>query len=129
MSEDKDVLEVAAALTTAFETGDLEAIAELYADDLVVWHNFDQLDRTREQALSSAAWVAAEIEGFTVDDRWVSEVEGGYVQQCVFRGRMRSTDEVLEMPSMLRVRVRDGQVTRIEEYADSGAGGNVPDPD
>jgi len=33
------------------------------------------------------------------------------------------------MPSMLRVHVRDGQVTRIEEYADSGAGGNVPDPD
>ena len=72
MSEDSDVLEVAAALTAAFETGDLEAIAELYADDVVVWHNFDQLDRTREQALSSAAWVAAEIEGFTVDDRWVS---------------------------------------------------------
>lgn len=129
MSEDIDVLEVAAALAAAFETGDVEAIAKLYAEDVVVWHNFDQLERTREQALSSAAWVAAEIEGFTVDDRWVAAVEGGYVQQCVFRGRMRSTGEVLEMPSMLRVHVSEGQVTRIAEYADSGAGGNVPDPD
>ena len=129
MSDDNNSLEVGAALTTAFETCDLDAIADLYADDIVVWHNFDQLGRTREQALSSAAWVAAEIEGFTVGDRWVAAVEGGYVQQCVFRGRMRSTGEVLEMPSMLRVHVRDGQVIRIEEYADSGAGGNVPDPD
>jgi ketosteroid isomerase-like protein len=129
MSDYNDSLEVAAALSTAFETGDLEAIADLYADDVVVWHNFDQLGRTREQALSSAAWVAAEIEDFTVGDRWAAAVEGGYVQQCVFRGRMRSSGEVLEMPSMLRVHVRDGQVTRIEEYADSGAGGNVPDPD
>lgn len=129
MNDDNEVLQVAAALAAAFEAGDLDAIANLYSDDVVVWHNFDQLDRTRDQALSSAAWVAAEIDDFTVDDRWVAPVEGGYVQQCVFRGRMRSTDQVLEMPSMLRVRVSDGKVTRIEEYADSGAGGNVPDPD
>ncbi len=122
-----DILGVAAAMTTAFESGDLEAIAALYADDVIVWHNFDQLGRTREQALSSAAWVAAELVDFKVDDLWVAAVPGGFVQQCVFRARERSTGKVLETPAMLRVHVRDGRIARIEEYTDS-AGGNVPDP-
>ncbi len=128
MIGDDVMLEVAAAMTTAFEAGDLAAIAALYADDVVVWHNFDQLERTREQALSSAAWVAEELEDFEVGDLWVAAVPGGFVQQCVFRARERSTGKMLVTPAMLRVHVRDGRITRIEEYTDP-AGGNIPDPE
>jgi ketosteroid isomerase-like protein len=127
MSDDA-MLAVAAAMTAAFEAGDLDAIAALYADDVVVWHNFDQLERTREQALASAAWVAGELEDFEVADLWVAAVPGGFVQQCVFRARERATGKELVTPAMLRVHVRDGRITRIEEYTDP-AGGNIPDPE
>ena len=129
MSSAQDALQTAADLTAAFEAGDVEAIAALYADDVVIWHNFDGLGRTREQAMESAAWVAAEIEDFVVDELWVAPVDGGYVQQCVFRGRERSTGKEIELPAMLRAYVVDGRVARIEEYTDASSGGNVPDPD
>ena len=106
--------------------GDIEWIKRLYGDDLTVWHNYDQISRTREQGLTSAQWVADEISNFSIDNCEIFPVENGYIQQCVFRGVYRSNGARMETHAMIRVYCEDGKVTKIEDYSDPNQG-SVPD--
>ena len=123
---DEETIQLANDLRSAFEMGDIEWIKRLYGDGLTVWHNYDQISRTREQGLMSAQWVADEISNFSIDDCEIFPVEGGYIQQCVFRGVYRSNGARMETYAMIRVYCEDGKITRIEDYADP-AKGTVPD--
>lgn len=123
---DEDIIQLASDLRSAFEMGDIEWIERLYGDDITVWHNYDQISRTRDQSLMSARWVADEISNFSIDDCKIFPVEGGYIQQCVFRGVYRSTGAEMETHAMIRVYCEDGKVTKIEDYSDPNQG-SVPD--
>ena len=123
---DEDIIQLASDLRSAFEMGDIEWIARLYGDDITVWHNYDQISRTRDQSLMSARWVADEISNFSIDDCEIFPVDGGYIQQCVFRGVYRSTGAEMETHAMIRVHCEDGKVTKVEDYSDPNQG-SVPD--
>jgi hypothetical protein len=123
---DEDIIQLASDLRSAFEMGDIEWIERLYGDDITVWHNYDQISRTRDQSLMSARWVADEISNFSIDDCEIFPVDGGYIQQCVFRGVYRSTGAEMETHAMIRVHCEDGKVTKIEDYSDPNQG-SVPD--
>jgi len=123
---DEDIIQLASDLRSAFEMGDIESIERLYGDDITVWHNYDQISRTRDQSLMSARWVADEISNFSIDDCEIFPVDGGYIQQCVFRGVYRSTGAEMETHAMIRVYCEDGKVTKIEDYSDPNQG-SVPD--
>ena len=123
---DEDIIQLASDLRSAFEMGDIEWIERLYGDDITVWHNYDQISRTRDQSLMSARWVADEISNFSIDDCEIFPVGGGYIQQCVFRGVYRSTGAGMETHAMIRVYCEDGKVTKIEDYSDPNQG-SVPD--
>ena len=123
---DEDIIQLASDLRSAFEIGDIAWIERLYGDDITVWHNYDQISRTRDQSLMSARWVADEISNFSIDDCEIFPVEGGYIQQCVFRGVYRSTGAEMETHAMIRVYCEDGKVTKIEDYSDPNQG-SVPD--
>ena len=120
------IIQLANDLRSAFEQGDVSWISRLYSDDMTVWHNYDQISRTRQQGLESAQWVANEISDFSIDDCEIFPVEDGYIQQCVFRGVYRSNGARLETYAMIHVYCEDGKITRIEDYADP-AQGSVPD--
>jgi ketosteroid isomerase-like protein len=113
-------------VSEAFEAGDVRRIGELYAEDVVVWHNYDGRERTRTEALESAAWVAREMADFRVTEVRLVLAGDGYVQQCVFRATDRATGRVRTIPAMIRFYCAGGRITRIEEYTDS-AHGSVPD--
>ena len=68
MIAEKKILEIAHELKRAFEEKDLKAIENIYSDDVVVWHNYDGINRNRNQALESAKWVISEIENFSIDE-------------------------------------------------------------
>ena len=104
---DEDIIQLASDLRSAFETGDIEWIERLYGDDITVWHNYDQISRTRNQSLMSARWVADEISNFSIDDCEIFPVDGGYIQQCVFRGVYRSTGAEMETHAMIHVYCED----------------------
>ena len=123
---EEEITQLANDLRSAFEMGDIEWIKRLYGDDLTVWHNYDQISRTREQGLRSAQWVADEISNFSIDNCEIFPVEGGYIQQCVFRGVYRSNGARMETHAMIRVYCEDGEVTKIEDYSDPNQG-SVPD--
>ena len=126
MIAEKKILEIAHELKRAFEEKDLKAIENIYSDDIVVWHNYDRIERNRNQSLESAKWVISEIENFSIDECSIFPIEGGFIQQCVFHGIYKSTGKRMETDAMIRVYCQEGKVNRIEDYSDPNQG-SVPD--
>ncbi|GLX97275.1 hypothetical protein Hesp01_52250 [Herbidospora sp. NBRC 101105] len=120
-----DMRAFAAELLDAITSGDVARLDRLYADDIRVWHNYDGIDRDKAESLDAIRLIDAGIEGFHATDVRVDPVPGGYVQRCVYRGRDRDEGAEMAVDAMMRVEVRDGRVTRIEEYTDP-AQGSVP---
>ena len=54
---DEDTLALADRLFGAIEAGDLDAVSACYADDIVVWANFDDRDQDKA-ALAAGARLA-----------------------------------------------------------------------
>lgn len=115
MHENEDL---ANRLFTAIERGDVDAVAALYADDAVVWHNFDNIEQTRDINLVVLAWMTRNVEGLRYDDIRRRHFDGGFVQQHVLRGTTKSGG-ALEVPACLVVHVDGGRITRIDEYLDT----------
>ncbi len=102
----------------AIERGDTATIAELYADDVIVWHNTD--DVAQDKAASLALLGHLTSGGATM--RYTLEhqtIVGEHVSR-----RHRVTFDAGEhgsvtMPASLHLVVRDGKVCEIHEYLDS----------
>jgi len=127
MISEKDILVIANELKRAFEEKDFKAIENIYSDDIVVWHNYDQIERNRYDSLESAKWVTTEIEKFSIDECNIFPIQGGFIQQCVFRGFYKSTGKKMETYAMIRVYCKKDKVFRIEDYSDPSQGA-VPGP-
>ena len=116
-----DLAELADRLQDAIVAADVEAASRIYADDLVVWHNYDRLDCDRATSLAAIAGMAAAYQRLTITDVRRDCLANGYVQRSVFHATTLdgTTDEV---DAMMRVWVRGGRVTRIEEFTDRRRG-------
>jgi ketosteroid isomerase-like protein len=110
--------DLAVRLFAAIERGDVDAVAELYADDAVIWHNFDNIEQSRELNLVVLAWMTHNVDGLRYDDIRRQHFDGGFLQQHVLRGTTKAGG-ALEVPSCLVVHVDGGRITRIDEYLDT----------
>jgi ketosteroid isomerase-like protein len=115
-----EVEAVAARFFAAIEAGDVDTIRSLYSPDAVVWHNNDQVEQPVEQNLVVLRWVIDNVKGWHYEDVRRTAFEGGFVQQHVGKGTSPS-GKPFAMPACIVGRVRDGRVTRIDEYLDSAA--------
>jgi ketosteroid isomerase-like protein len=113
-----DVLALADRFFAAIAAGDIEALEACYADDAVIWHNFDQAEQTRAENLRTLGWVTRNVADLRYEEVRRIPFDGGFVQQHVLRGTTPSGAD-LEVPAMLRIDVRDGLVRRVEEYLDT----------
>jgi ketosteroid isomerase-like protein len=113
-----DNFDIADRLLTAIEAGDVEGVRSLYADDVVIWHNFDGIEQPREANLAVLSWLTNNVDKLHYDDIRRHAIEGGYVQQHVLRGTTKSGAE-LEVPACLVVQVDGEHITRIDEYLDT----------
>jgi ketosteroid isomerase-like protein len=113
-----DVLALAERFFAAIVAGDIEALEACYADDAVIWHNFDQVEQSRAENLRTLGWVIQNVTDLRYEDVRRIAFDGGFVQQHVLRGHAPS-GVPLEVPAMLRIDVRDGRVERVEEYFDT----------
>jgi ketosteroid isomerase-like protein len=114
-----DNLELGDRLFTALMAGDTATIAELYAPDATIWHNFDNQDQDREANLATLGWVISHVKDLRYEEIRRSALADGFVQQHVLRG-VAPNGSKLDVPAMMRVYCRDGRITRIEEYLDTG---------
>ena len=117
MSSADECNDLADRLFAAIANGDVDAVADLYADDVVVWHNFDGVEQTRDANLAVLAWLIANVDDLRYEDVQRHTFTSGFVQQHVLRATKNGHD--IEVPSCLVVRVEHGRVARIDEYLDT----------
>jgi ketosteroid isomerase-like protein len=114
MSED-----VVVRFFAALEGGDIAALREIYAPDAVIWHNDDLIEQPVEENLRVLAGLHRVVSGLRYDITRRVPAPDGVLQQHVLRGTLRSGAAV-ELHAAMYLQVRDGHISRIEEYLDSG---------
>jgi uncharacterized protein len=103
----------------ALEAGDIETLRAIYAPDALIWHNDDLIEQTVEDNLKVLRGLHRAVSGLHYDIIRRAQVADGVLQQHVLRGSLPDGGEV-ELHAAMYLQVRDGRITRIEEYLDSG---------
>jgi hypothetical protein len=117
MSTAETIEQLAARRHTAMHDLDEAALREIYSPELVVWHNFDQVEQPLQDSLKMMHWFRKRVPDVRYDDLRRHIIPGGFVEQYVVRG---TTPEgsTLEMPACIVGTVVDDRITRLEEYLD-----------
>ena len=108
---------LATELLAAITTTDVDALRKLYAEDVVIWHNFDQVEQTLEENLKVMFWMGKRLSGMEYGDIHRQPTPTGYVQQHILRGTAPDGTK-LEMPACLVVTIEGERITRLDEYLD-----------
>ena len=120
MRKDFETIELCDRFFDALEKKDYDALEACYAPEAVVWHSHDQLYESRE---SNLAMLKAGMERpggkMRFKDRRVRAFEGGFVQQHTLYVTYES-GFVGQMDVCFIGYVRDGKLSRIYEYFDTG---------
>ena len=108
--------DIADRLTAAVEAGDRDALGALYADDVVVWHNTDRVELTKEQSLTGLDRLVAVTSSRQYRDIRRYHIDGGFVQQHLLHLEFATGSG--DLPGCVVVKVDGGEITRIDEYLD-----------
>jgi ketosteroid isomerase-like protein len=100
----------------ALSTGDAGTLHELFADDAVIWHNYDQLAQPAAAALGALAGLAALRPRYEIIGRDV--VDSACIQRHVVHLTLPG-GQAASIPAIQRISVSDGLIRRIDEYMDS----------
>lgn len=111
--------EVADQFFACIERQDVEALANYYTQDAVVWKNYNQIAIPASESLEFLKGVGDYLRDVRYKDVRRNCYEGGFTQQHVFTGIIRETGETLAIPVCVIAQVEDGRVKRIDEYLDS----------
>ena len=120
---------VASALFAAIERGDVDAVRDLYAPDVAVWHNVTDHTQTRDENLALLRFFTGRVSELRYEVLARDFFGSGFVQRHVLHGKLAS-GEVLRAPVCLIVHVAGGRIERVYEYLDraavSGIFGDAP---
>jgi ketosteroid isomerase-like protein len=114
----QDVAGLARSFFDAIERGDIDAVAETYADDAVIWHNTDRQGSTKAENLKVLAGFVKAIPTRRYDDRRLTVTSDGFVQQHLLVA-VRADGKRVELPACIVCAVEAGKITRLDEYFDS----------
>jgi hypothetical protein len=126
---------VALKLVAAIENYDSAAMRECYAPDMRMWHNAFQVEMSGEEhiGLMERTYWHKYLNPKYIDIR-IDLFEGGFVQQHILTAHFADGTPV-RMPICVVGRVKDGRITRIDEYLTMGpsklgdVSGSVPEQD
>lgn len=104
----------------AIEAGDLDTVADCYADDVVVWNNVARADSTKADNLKLLGSFHRRVDGLRYEVVERIPFDGGVVQRHVTSGEA-GAGETIEFPCCIVFRIADGRITALHEYLDSAA--------
>jgi ketosteroid isomerase-like protein len=105
-------------LADVLRTGDAAPILPLLAEGSVVWHNDDQREVDAMALMQRAGELQQVLDGIDVDVIRRLTSDDCCVEQMVLRGRSRVTGMEVVSHRCIVMLLRDGLVSRIEEYID-----------
>ena len=113
-----DALQLADELINAIQRGDVDAVRNVYAPDCIIWHNNDGLEQSVEDNLTVLRWVVRNVRDLRYEEIRRQRTDTGFVQQHVLRGTAPN-GQPLNIRACLVCTVRDGRITRLNEYLDT----------
>ena len=105
---------------TAIERGDVAEVEAIYAPEALIWHNTDRLASTVTDNLKVLGGLVRATTDRAYTDRRVLPTPTGFVQQHVLIAHRRDGRR-LELPACIICEVKDGRITRLDEYFDEAA--------
>jgi ketosteroid isomerase-like protein len=115
-----DPLDVAARLFAAVESGDVAAVAQIYAPTAVIWHSHTDTTETADENVRILALVTRRLRDMRYEEVRRQRTERGFVQQHVLRARGPEGQPV-ELRACIICEVVEGRITRLDEYLDATA--------
>jgi ketosteroid isomerase-like protein len=103
----------------AILAGDTDRVIACYTDDATVWHNFDDADQTPAENCKTLVMMHRLIPGFAYVDVRRTVLADGFWQQHVLSATTANGE--MRMPAALKITLRDGRISRLEEYLDPAA--------
>ena len=119
MRKDVQTLELCDRFFDSLERKDYDAVEACYAPEAVVWHSHDCLYQPRADNLAMLKRGMETQEKVRYKDRRIRVFEGGFVQQHTIKVTY-ATGFVGTMDVCFVAYVRDGMISRIYEYFDTG---------
>jgi hypothetical protein len=97
----------------------LALLDDLFSDDFAIWYNFSgqSLDRATALAFFQSYFPTISLR---YDDIVCTPTSTGWVQQHLVQTDGSNGFKIRDMPVCMVVTIRDKQISRIEEYIDSG---------
>ena len=120
MDESKEILSLAKSFFDGLEQGDISILRRVYAPDVEIWHNTDGLVQTLEENETTLKGFVSRISDRKYSERRIDAFPGGFVQQHVLTG-VRKDGEKVSLPACIVCQVKNGKITRLDEYFDSAA--------
>ncbi len=112
-----EMMALADAVFTSIEQGDLDRLRSLYADDIIVWANFDQRDQDLETSMKTLGWLCRKMADRRYEVVRRELLPDGFVQEHVLHGTAPD-GTAIAMPACIIATVADGRITRLHEYLD-----------
>ncbi len=119
MRQDWNLLQLCDRFFDAIERGDHETLESCYAPEAVVWHSHDCLYQPRAENLAMLEAGMKRNKKMRFRNRRVHPFEGGFVQQHTLHITTENDFEG-KMDVCFVAYVRDGMISRIYEYFDTG---------
>ncbi|MBL8554848.1 MAG: nuclear transport factor 2 family protein [Phenylobacterium sp.] len=121
MSDDAAMRALAKHFFDCVEKGDVDGLVACYAPDAKIWHNTDGLEQSPEDNRRTLQGMTQRLVDRVYDERRVYVYPEGFTHQHVLRGTRVHDGVRLALPACIVCRVKDGKVTRLDEYFDSAA--------
>ncbi|WP_373009303.1 nuclear transport factor 2 family protein [Hyphomonas sp.] len=118
MSQD-EIRALAKRFFDCVESGDIDGLVACYAPDAKIWHNTDELEQGPEDNRKVLAGMVTRISDRLYDNRRVEIFDGGFLQQHILRGTRVQDGVRVALPACVICAVKDGYITRLDEYFDS----------
>ena len=120
MDDAKEILSLAKSFFDGLERGDISILREVYAPDVEIWHNTDGLTQTLGENETTLKGFVSRISDRKYSQRRTEAFPGGFVQQHVLTG-VRKDGVKVSLPACIVCQVKNGRVTRLDEYFNSAA--------
>jgi ketosteroid isomerase-like protein len=103
----------------AIEQADLATVEQCYAPGMTMWNNLTGEESTREENLATLAAGSGLHRRRTYNDRIINTFDDGFMAQYTTHVVTHRGDSVA-LSACLVAEVRDGRITRLFDYLDSG---------
>jgi ketosteroid isomerase-like protein len=113
-----DHLAFAERFMAGIQSGDAEAVRACYAPDAKIWHNIDGVEQSVEDNLKSLRWFARKLPDRFYRVQRREALSDGFLQQHVLEATLPD-GTAWTMSACVVVRMKDGLITRLDEYLDS----------